>query len=399
VKKALVAVIGIILVIGIYGIYSKHKHYFIDDDKDGIVNARDKYPDDWRDSGYEPYGFCIPVELPFKPKSEIRDKLDLVKKCGVKYIREDFLWNVIEPVKGRFNFEKYDKLVKEASSKNIHILGLLCYSSDFAKSGPDKCFPPKYVEDYGDFVFQTVNRYKNKIKYWEIWNEPNILQFWKPSPNADKYVKLLKAGYNAAKKADPTCKILLGGLAGNGIENWGIGSSDFLQNIYSAGGKEYFDIVNIHPYEISYNTALDEYNLHLIKRVLDTETVMELNQDGDKIIWVTEIGSPNRKDTFLRQQEGSEETQAKTIKNQVESLLAYNKVEKVFIYSLGFRNDGFDLVDNNSKKKAYYEYKKLIKKYGRSRPNPIDISLLKKLKNINYKDLINKQKSHTGNYN
>ena len=54
----------------------------------------------------------------------------------------------------------------------------------------------------------------------------------------------LQEVHKAAKKADPTCKIILGGLA-NYHTQWGWW---FLRGVYENGGKDYFDILAIHPY-------------------------------------------------------------------------------------------------------------------------------------------------------
>ena len=38
---------------------------------------------------------------------------------------------------------------------------------------------------------------------WEVWNEPNIKQFWKPQPSADDYAKLALAAASAIHAAAP----------------------------------------------------------------------------------------------------------------------------------------------------------------------------------------------------
>jgi hypothetical protein len=54
---------------------------------------------------------------------------------------------------------------------------------------------------------------------------------------------LLKATYRAIKAADPTARVVVGGLANGGLNPDG---SSYLQALYDLGGAPYFDAVSIH---------------------------------------------------------------------------------------------------------------------------------------------------------
>ena len=62
---------------------------------------------------------------------------------------------------------------------------------------------------------------------------------------------------------------------------------NFLQRIYDAGGKPYFDVVNIHPYVLATKEQGPAYAAKLVR---DTVLVMEKNGDGKKPLWITETG-------------------------------------------------------------------------------------------------------------
>lgn len=101
------------------------------------------------------------------------------------------------------------------SKNKINILGILNYSTDWA-SGRGWNYPPEDNKLFVDYALKVVNRYKDKIKYWEVWNEPDSHTYWAKQDGLKSYCVLLKDVYIALKKLDPECKILNGGLA-NGM--------------------------------------------------------------------------------------------------------------------------------------------------------------------------------------
>ena len=93
-----------------------------------------------------------------------------------------------------------------------------------------------------------------------------------------------------AQSSKPVYFKVLGGLLMNGIipNPWApIKVENFLQKIYDAGGKPYFDVVNIHPYVLATKEQGPAYEAKLVR---DTVLVMEKNGDGQKPLWITETG-------------------------------------------------------------------------------------------------------------
>jgi len=79
-------------------------------------------------------------------------------------------------------------------------------------------YPPKDWDEWADYVYNAVyhwNVEKNySVKYFEIWNEPDIF-FWEGTQ--EELFKLYQVTADAAKKADPTAKV--GGMAFAGWKN------------------------------------------------------------------------------------------------------------------------------------------------------------------------------------
>ncbi len=160
-------------------------------------------------------------------------------RCGAGCTALD--WGAINKAPGVFEWNHADNEVRNSCDKyKADLLVILGYTPKWASSGPngEPAYPPKNLSDWSEFVRRIVYRYRNRIKYWEVWNEPDI-GFWQG--DIREYADLLKSAYVAAKKADPDCKIVFGGTAGVNIP--------FLERIYEHGVANYFDIMAVHPYQ------------------------------------------------------------------------------------------------------------------------------------------------------
>ncbi len=249
--------------------------------------------------------------------------VNTMKAAGVKWVRFDFLWQDIEPKQGEFNFEKYDRIVQIVTAHHINILGLLDYSASWASDSGAWNSAPKDNKLFVNYAKKVISHYKNKIKYWEVWNEPDSPVYWKPQDGLKSYVQLLKETYIAAKEIDPDCKILNGGLA-NGPSS--------VNKLYDAGAKDYFDILNIHIFESPLNPGSDK-RMQAYPKL--TYKIMKRNGDADKKIWVTETGCPGVKaglkvKNWWLGSNPNEREQAEWVKNVYTSLLKEEPVEKVF---------------------------------------------------------------------
>lgn len=301
-----------------------------------------------------------------------REDLDrvvaLMKEAGVGFVRMDFLWQDIEPEKGKFEFEKYDYIVELLSKNSIGILGVLHYSTDWISScGKWNC-PPGDNSLFISYALRVIGRYKDKIKYWEVWNEPDSSTYWTPQDGLKSYCTLLKEVYLAAKKTDPDCKILNGGLAG--------GASS-INHLYDNGSKDYFDILNIHIFENPLNPNAIKAVTAYLKLAYK---IMSRNGDAQKKIWVTEIGSPGVKrgqkvKNWWLGENPSERRQAEWLKLVYTELTKNKFVEKVFWAFFrdckGHWDNGVDYFGlvrwDFSKKPASLSYKRCFSNWKNSR--------------------------------
>jgi len=247
----------------------------------------------------------------------------LMQEAGIAWLRMDFLWQEIEPEQGKLDFAKYDRIVELFSAHKINILGILHYNAAWASSGRQWNNPPDDNQLFVNYATRVIGRYRDKIKYWEVWNEPDSPIYWTPQDGLKSYCALLKEVYPAAKKIDPDCKILNGGLA-NGISS--------VNRLYDNGAKDYFDVLNIHIFE---SPLHDGAITRVAAYVRAARKIMQRKGDGHKKIWVTEIGCPGVKsgvkaNNWWLGENPDEEKQAEWLGEVYGALLEEEAVEKVF---------------------------------------------------------------------
>lgn len=113
---------------------------------------------------------------------------------------------------------------------------------------------------------------------FELWNEPNLAQFWQPAANPAAYARLANAACTAIKQVNPTFQVALGGLAPSGTDGGNYTPADFLREALDAGlEKDCVDAVGTHPYD----------------GLAQTDEVWDVMQEYGmtaKKIWATEFG-------------------------------------------------------------------------------------------------------------
>lgn len=293
---------------------------------------------------------------------DVEKSVALMREAGIGFVRFDFLWEDIEPTLGQFTFEKYDQLVAILQKNNIRTQALLVYNPSWSgkrwNEAPDLVAFSRYAQ-------ATVHHFKDRIRHWELWHEPDSPAFWQPQDNMQTYVRLLKLVYPLLKAADPTCLVHLGGMSR--------ALPMSLKCVYEEGGKDFFDVINIHPFAnpLSPN-ALDAVK-HIYKFVL---RVIKEYGDQNKPIWFTEIGCPgmrNPRDSshWWLGANPSEEAQAAWVKALYGEVLSWENVQKVFWcffrdvsdhFKCGSDYDG--LIRNDfSKKPSFEAYRELTTRY------------------------------------
>ena len=164
------------------------------------------------DESYVSIGFeCLDREL-WNP-----DKCyDLLAESGVKHARVQTGWVRCEKEKGVYDFSWLDEIVDNLVARGIKPWFDVGFGNPlYMKNTPNEycvgCVPLLFgdeaVEAWKNFVTATVSHFKDRITYFEIWNEPDIPAFWYPgNPDAKMCAELVKMTAVIIKSEHPTAK-------------------------------------------------------------------------------------------------------------------------------------------------------------------------------------------------
>jgi hypothetical protein len=207
-----------------------------------------------------------------------RRDMTVMDRANVKILRVALAWDRIEPSPGKYDWHFWDAAIAEAQSHGVELLPYICYTPKWNALTPDNYWrqPPKDIAAFANFVSIAANRYRGKVHSWELWNEPDNGDYW--SGSVAQYAQLVRAGSAAVRQADPSARVVLGGIS------WNIAFLRQLLRDEHIGNC--VDVINIHSY---YETWIPDS----LERLTDyVGRVRDLIHDygQSQKIWVAEIG-------------------------------------------------------------------------------------------------------------
>ena len=155
-------------------------------------------------------------------------------------------WTSLEPVKGVWNWQPLDTWVAAAEEHGVRdILLTLGQTPPWASSNPDDVnyvgagapAPPMNNQDWSDYITAVAQRYKGRIRYYEIWNEPNDPTYY--TGTVDELATLTALAYGILKKVDPDNTVLSPAAYEPG----------YLDQLLEAGIASNVDMIAFHFYE------------------------------------------------------------------------------------------------------------------------------------------------------
>ena len=253
-----------------------------------------------------PFGVNTFLEQEVEPAKR-EEAVRMAAEAGFHWLRQEFPWEDIE-IHGKGDFqdrrnrpyrsawEKYDHIVDLAEKYHMELLVRLDNPPAWSRTRGDAVgthAPPDNFQDFADFVYTVVSRYKGRVRYYQIWNEPNIYPEWGEQPvNPEAYTDLLKAAAVAARQADPNVVIVAGALAAN-IEYGPRNMNDllFLERMYRAGAAPYFDIMATQGYGLWSGPTDHRLNPRVtnFSRPMFIRDIMVRHGDANKPIWICEM--------------------------------------------------------------------------------------------------------------
>jgi Glycosyl hydrolase catalytic core len=195
-----------------------------------------------------------------------------MQNAGVKWVRVGVFFQAT-------SHSYLDSLLRTAAAHQIKVLPAVypVPRNDYGTS--------EQRQAYRSWLSQTVTRYRDRIRVWEVGNEPNLEPFWNIpgapgeagwNEGVHRYVLHLAETYSTIKASDPSATVLLGGLSGHYMEQ-------YIDRLIDERAYRYFDAVSLHPYAST--------PLGVVARVRSARRHMSrVPGMASRPVWITEFG-------------------------------------------------------------------------------------------------------------
>ena len=245
-------------------------------------------------------------------------------------------------------------------------------------------------QEYGYFMKAVAQRYKGKVKYYSLWNEPNFNLFWKGS--IEQFVQMSNSAYDQMKSVDPEVEIWAGNTAPNAYGPNDVRPIEWLRQAKSLGLK--FDAYAHHFYPL--DNQKPPWNQPNIEGAVTLNNVDKLLAEvGDKPIVNNESGYYTRGDHPT-----TEENQAEWLKWSMEEFSKYPQIKlwaNFMLYNHPNWGTGFIRKDQGDRKlPAYWSFKNFTPLSPTPSPTPPpSFSLSPGWNQITWPDVSGKKASDT----
>ncbi len=253
-----------------------------------------------------PYGVNTFLQQEVEPAKRER-QVQMIAEAGFHWIRQEFPWEDIE-IHGRGDFEdrrndpprsaweKYDHIVALAEQYGLEIQARLSNPPAWSRADGNArgtFAPPDDIQDFVNYAVTVAERYRGRIRAYQVWNEPNIYPEWgEQNVDAAAYTDLLCRTYEALKAVDPTIIVISGALAPTAaLDGRNLTDVAFLQQMYDAGAGACFDVLAVNGYGLR-SGPTDRRMRPMIMNYGRNQWIRDImvaNGDAEKPIWISEM--------------------------------------------------------------------------------------------------------------
>jgi hypothetical protein len=200
------------------------------------------------------------------------ETLALLNELGVKLFRTDIPYSMVQDGK----FDEISRAVDDLHDDGVEILGILGTWTVGRKG------PPKNERNFLDYIDRVVCEYAEKIRSYEIWNEPNAILFWTGS--VSQYANLLKVTAKEIKNIDDKIKVGINTAWQKGVKKpWSLG---FIEKLSARNALCDVDFIGLHSYPGSWEPG----QAHTWSSRINSTDEFLRSIDEEKELWVTEFG-------------------------------------------------------------------------------------------------------------
>ncbi len=224
------------------------------------------------------FGVCVHTQK--FPLAEQEREVMAAAWCGVKVFREDIGWWRVERKQGKWDWSYYDQLITLYEKQGIELQAICAWVPGWVLGKFNRTGCP---EEWGEFIRRFAKHYRGRVRYMEVWNEPDINTFGR---NPKRYLKLLRIAYNETKKNAPEMLVMTGGVSGMVTTDQ---QTAFVRKMLR-DGKKYYDIIAFHGHG-----SLSSYLTHLnpllaARKEFGVTAPWYANETAEPSNWSSETG-------------------------------------------------------------------------------------------------------------
>ncbi len=213
-------------------------------------------------------------------------------------------WALVQPSPGQWNWHQADSEYAAMVAAGLHPLIVAFTAPCWARPSTDCLDPyftgppdPAYDQDWSRFVSRVTARYPRALGI-EVWNEPNLDQYFLPHADPARFTQLLHEAYTAVKAVNPNMPVISGGLllsprvSGPGPVPGGYGADQFLAAMYAAGARQWMNALGVHVYPSTYVDGVPaRWAVGSMQTWLGQLKAVRVRYGaGTQPIWITEMG-------------------------------------------------------------------------------------------------------------
>lgn len=240
--------------------------------------------------------------------------LDRYAGAGVRWVRMDVAWASLQP-KGPGQYDPWavsqlDMRLNEVAARGMKALIVFYWPPKWSSGTTAKNGQPANPADYGRALGWAASRWAAQAPVWEMWNEPDLDDFWQ-SESPQQFAELLRGAYPIAKSLSPRTTFVAGAPT--------YVNTKWYKKLYKYGAGGMYDAFGVHPYVAPSNKgprAKDNGTPWRMTHINSLVRLAAAHGEGYKQIWATEFGWSTAKTN------SSNWTRGVTKKKQAKFLLA-----------------------------------------------------------------------------
>jgi hypothetical protein len=225
------------------------------------------------------------------------DPNELLAESGASFVRVAINWSAVEAQPGKLDFARIDVVAEQIAELGLQPLWVItsspCWAAERPCTRPRPSLAPaeEHLDAYAEFAAAVAERYPDALGI-EVWNEPNIPNFWRPLPDAGRYRELLSLTAERVHESGSEVPVVMAGPSPTTADQVAddpmkIQFAEFIEEVMSGPGRPDVDAIGTHPYSLLQKSADPvESTIALFDQA---RAAAERAAPGIPI-WVTEVG-------------------------------------------------------------------------------------------------------------